>query len=189
MSRCKELVALSGIGFETLRVQRGIGRERSRVLLRHAMFLVERNGVRTISPRGVRHMANPKAGRTVVAVIASYLAFAIIVGMTEQFLSFSARSHSSTPALSYYVLDLISQLFYTIVVGYLCHRIVPTQTIALGGLIGIGLVVGTVSLVTSWNREPHWYAIVLLVSYAPCVWIGWSLRSHLLARSQKLKQV
>lgn len=114
---------------------------------------------------------------------------AIMVGTTEQFLSFYARSHSGTPTLSYYVLDLISQLFYTIVACYLCHRIAPTQKTALGGVIGIGLVVGSVSLVTSWNREPRCYGSGLLASYAPCVWIGWALRNLVVRPTGRKSQI
>jgi hypothetical protein len=43
-------------------------------------------------------------------------------------------------------------------------------------LIGLGIVVGTISVVTL--TEPHWYAIALLAAYPPCVLIGWTLRSR-----------
>jgi|HubBroStandDraft_4_1064222.scaffolds.fasta_scaffold22739_4 hypothetical protein len=45
-------------------------------------------------------------------------------------------------------------------------------------LIGLGIVVGTISVVTLWRTEPHWYAIALLAAYPPCVLIGWTLRSR-----------
>ena len=37
----------------------------------------------------------------------------------------------------------------------------------------IGLLIGTVSVITSWRHEPHWYAITLLSVYAPSVWTGY----------------
>ena len=43
------------------------------------------------------------------------------------------------------------------------------------GLIGLGILIGTLSLFNSWNAEPHWYVIALFVAYPPCVWIGWTL--------------
>jgi hypothetical protein len=31
-------------------------------------------------------------------------------------------------------------------------------------LIGLGIVVGTISVVTLWRTEPHWYALALLAA-------------------------
>jgi len=124
-------------------------------------------------------MAKTSAGRMIFAVIASYLAFGVMVTTTEQLLSSLSQGRGHTFALSYFVIDLISQSIYTVVAGYLCHAVARSpQSIALVGLIGIGLFVGTFSLVTSWKTEPHWYGIGLLLSYAPCVWIGWALMTR-----------
>jgi hypothetical protein len=129
-------------------------------------------------------MAIARVGRTVVAVIASYVTNAILVVATEQLLSSHAPSGATAPQLNYFVVNLISQCLYTVVAGYLCCVIArPSQRVALAGLIGLGLSVGTVSLVTPWKSEPHWYGIALLAVYAPCVWIGWSLRGRANAQS------
>lgn len=128
-------------------------------------------------------MTRAHVGRTIVAALASYLTIAIMVGATEQLLSLHVRSHAGALPLSYRVVDLISQFFYTVVAGYLCNLIAPTQPLGLAGLIGLGLCIGIVSLITAWKTEPHWYAIGLLASYAPCVWIGWAFRSHQRAKS------
>ncbi len=78
--------------------------------------------------------------------------------------------------LYYFVTDLISQCVYTIVGGFLCCAVAgPAQRAALAGLMGLGVLVGTVSLVASWKTEPHWYGVALLAVYPPCVWIGWML--------------
>ncbi len=42
----------------------------------------------------------------------------------------------------------------------------------MAGLLGLGVTVGTVSLIAFWKTEPHWYGIALLAVYPPCVWIG-----------------
>jgi hypothetical protein len=47
--------------------------------------------------------------------------------------------------------------------------------IAATTLMALGLMIGTTSLVTSWNTEPRWYGIALLAVYAPGVWIGYAL--------------
>jgi hypothetical protein len=128
-------------------------------------------------------MSKPGIGRTIVAVIASYLTNAILVVASERLL-LSLEPGGAAPPLYYFVLDLISQCLYTMLAGYLCCVIARTsQWIAMAGLIGLGLSVGTVSLVMSWKFEPHWYGMALLAVYAPCVWIGWLLRSRVNAQS------
>jgi len=109
---------------------------------------------------------------TIVAVIASYLSFGLMVAATGQLLSFLWGSQWSTLPVSL-AADLFSQCFYAAAAGYLCRRIArDCYPAAVAGLISTGLVVGTISLVTSWGSEPRWYGIGLLASYAPCVWMG-----------------
>ena len=68
-----------------------------------------------------------------------------------------------------------SQCLYTIAGGYLCRLIARSRRVAMAGLIGLGILVGTFSLSNSWSAEPHWYGIALFVAFPPCVWIGWTL--------------
>jgi hypothetical protein len=118
-------------------------------------------------------MSRGTIGRIILAVLAGYITNGILVVATEQVLSSRA-----TPTLHYFVVDLISQCLYTIAGGYLCCVIAGlVHRAAMAGLIGLGVLVGTVSLVTSWTTEPHWYGVALLAVYPPCVWIGWSLGS------------
>jgi hypothetical protein len=112
-------------------------------------------------------MPRVNIGRTFLAVIAGYATNAVLVVVTEQLLS---RFLDPT---YYLVADVVTQCLSTIVGGYLCCLIAQrSRGIAMAGLIGLGLLVGTVSLVTSWKAEPHWYGVTLLSVYAPCVWIG-----------------
>lgn len=135
-------------------------------------------------------MARASLGRTVVAVVASYLTNAILVVATEQLLSLRAPSGATTPRLYYFVVDLISQCLYAVVAGYLCCVIAqPSQRVAVAGLIGLGLTVGTVSLITSWESDPHWYGIALLAVYAPCVWIGWSFGGRMTPNPPQIGEV
>jgi len=114
---------------------------------------------------------------TLIAIIASYVTFIGMVVATEVFLS--RRAPSVAIGRAYFGSDLVIQCFYTVVAGYMCCAIGRSQRAALAGLTGIGLVVGAVSLVTSWKSEPHWYGIGLYISYAPCLWVGWTLRDRL----------
>ena len=124
----------------------------------------------------------PKAsvGRVIAAVVAGWIANAILTGATELLLWTSMRSPGGQHHPDkYYVIDLICQCGYTVFGGYLCCMIAsPARRAALLGMICLGLAVGGLSMPSSWPREPHWYRIILLLEWAPCVWIGWRLRSH-----------
>ena len=123
-------------------------------------------------------MLGEGAGRTIAAIIASYATNAILVAVTEQLLASPLLSSTLNPRIRYFVVDLITQCFYTVITGYLCCVIArPTQRAALAGLIGLALCIGAISLITSWKSEPHWYGIALLCIYAPCAWAGWKLQS------------
>jgi len=124
-------------------------------------------------------MSKRSVGRIVLGVASGYIVNGVLVAATEQLLSTRVPRVDATQPLRYFVVDLISQCLYTVVAGYLCCLIArPTQRAALISLIGLGLLVGTVSLVSSWKAEPHWYGIALLAVYPPCVWIGWTLKSR-----------
>jgi hypothetical protein len=122
-------------------------------------------------------MSRGSIGRIILAVVASYLADGILVEATE--LALRPAGIGTRQPLHYFVIDLSAQCLYTVCGGYLCCLIAgPTQRAALAGLMGLGLVVGTGSLIASWKTEPHWYGIALLAVYPPCVWVGWTLRDH-----------
>jgi hypothetical protein len=110
-------------------------------------------------------------GRTVLAIVAGYAANAVLVEATEQLLPRFAQG------TNYFVTDLITQCLYEVVAGYVCCLVSKRskRRIAVFGLMGLGLLIGTISVVASWNAEPHWYQIGLLFVWAPCVWIGYVL--------------
>jgi len=124
-------------------------------------------------------MSKTGVGRTIIAVIASYVTFVFLVVATELLLLRVAPSVGRRQHLPFFVSDLIIQCLFTIVAGYLCCLIARGQRIAIAALIGIGLLVGAVSLVMSWKSEPHWYGIGLYISYAPCLWVGWTVRDRI----------
>jgi Ca2+/Na+ antiporter len=122
-------------------------------------------------------MSSRSIGRIIVAIVTSYTANAILVVAAEALFLRLLPDIDATRA--FYIVDLISQCLCTVVAGYLCCVIArPLQRIAMAGLIILGVLVGTVSLATSWKTEPHWYGVALLFVYPPCVWIGWTLKSR-----------
>jgi hypothetical protein len=111
-----------------------------------------------------------KIGRTILGVVAGYVTNALLVGITEAiYVRFLNRR-------KYFVVDLLTQIFATIIGGYLCCFTAQRgMKIAAISLTILGLIVGLTSLVMTWNAEPHWYGIALLSVYAPCVWTGYTL--------------
>jgi hypothetical protein len=52
--------------------------------------------------------------------------------------------------------------------AYLCCAIAGlSPRAALFGMISLDLVIGRLSMPSSWHREPHWYRIILLMEWAP----------------------
>lgn len=125
-------------------------------------------------------MSRASVGHLLFAVIVSYLGFGLLVVVTEEILSL-VTTHSGARSPAYFVLDLITQCLYLIAAGYVCSAIARTHRLAIALLTALGLLVGTFSLVTSWNSEPRWYGIALLVTYAPFLLAGWALRRRAIA--------
>lgn len=116
-------------------------------------------------------MLRTSIARCILAVLAGYAANAVLVTATEQLLP------RLLPNSDYFVGDLITQCLYAVAAGYLCCLIAKRSErwVAAAGLVALGLLVGTLSLISSWNAEPHWYGIALLSVWAPCLWIGYAL--------------
>ncbi|HVH88265.1 MAG TPA: hypothetical protein VM912_16205, partial [Terriglobales bacterium] len=141
-------------------------------------------GVPRPNSRVKRGMSRAGIGRVIVAVAAAYVANGILAMVTEQLLSSRTQAAGHTRSLYYFTVDLVTQSVYTVAAGYLCCVIArPSQRIAIVGLIALGLLVGSVSLVVSWKLEPQWYGIGLLAVYSPCAWIGWTWRVRQTLRS------
>lgn len=125
-------------------------------------------------------------GRLILAVVAGWVTNAFLVGVTEVLLWTSMRNMGRNLPGKYYIVDLICQCCFTVLGGYLCGVIAgPSRRVAMLSLMSLGLVIGGLSLPSSWSREPHWYRIALLAVWIPCVWIGWRLRSQRAVASQR----
>ena len=123
----------------------------------------------------MKEPSNGTVGRVLIAVGSSYLGFGLMVAVTEQIVSF-ATTKSAEKFPAYLVADVITQCLYLTGAGYLCAVIARSHRFAIVFLTALGLLVGSFSLVTSWKSEPHWYSVTLLVTYSPCLWLGWALR-------------
>jgi hypothetical protein len=124
--------------------------------------------------------------RTVLAVAAGYVATGVLVVITD---SISAAlipgfRTLTEPPMKYLVVTLVTDFIYSIVGGYICAAIAAAQ--AHGATIGLmifGELMGIASAIFSWNMQPHWFAIALLILYPPGVWIGYKLRPRRVAEA------
>jgi len=121
-------------------------------------------------------MSSRSIGRIVLAVLAGYVANGALVALSEGLFSRIIPTTQPLP-LYWLILDLMSQCIYTVIGGYVCCSIAGArERWAMLGLMAVGVLVGSISLVTSWRDEPHWYGITLLGVFPLCVWVGWKLR-------------
>jgi hypothetical protein len=140
---------------------------------------------RSSSPDALR-TSGTNIGRIILAFSAGYLFNGLLVALSEMALSRLIPSSHSSPPLSYFVIDLLTQCLYTIIAGYLCCLIAtPCNPAAMMGLAALGILVGSISLASSWRSEPHWYGAVLLAVFPLCVWIGWKIRKRISGRAQR----
>ncbi len=124
---------------------------------------------------GMTSLSRGTSGRILVAVVVAYLVNGFLVMAIELALS-SLGPEVETPP--YHLVDPMFQCLFT-VAGYVCCAITRSiNRAALIGLMALGVLVGSISLVTSWRAEPHWYGIALLIVYPPSVWIGWAVRAQ-----------
>lgn len=116
-------------------------------------------------------------GWSVWAIVAGFLAVVILSIGTDIVLH---KLHVYPP-MDQRLSDNLSLLatfyrtIYSILGSYITARVAPNRPMlhALVGA-GIGMVLGTVGVVTTWHKElgPHWYPIALVVAGIPCAWIG-----------------
>lgn len=127
-------------------------------------------------------MARGNWGRVAVAVALGYIANTLLVIAAELLLRLLAPGIGKPS--HYFTVDLIIQSFCTIGAGYLaCVVAGSAEWRAMGGLMILGVLIGSAFLVTSWKAEPHGYVIGLLLVFPPCVWAGWMIRAKMIRRS------
>lgn len=137
---------------------------------RHPIFRIELPILCGMNSSAGQEKRSAKVGRIVLAVLVGYTVNALLIAGTESLLVMGV-SHGE-----YFLTDVVIQCLVQVASGYLCSRIAGAHSRpATLGLIGLGLLVGIASVAASWQAEPHWYAIALLLVYSPCVWLGYRL--------------
>jgi len=118
-------------------------------------------------------------GRSVWAIFAGFLVVVVLSIATDLLM----HVVGVMPPIGQPVTDkplLVATIYrsiYAILGSYITARLAPYQPMlhAMWGGV-IGLVLGVIGAVTTWNRGPefgpHWYPIALIVVALPCAWVG-----------------
>ena len=69
---------------------------------------------------------------------------------------------------------------YAVLGSYIAARLAPDRPMAHAlWLGGIGLILGTIGAVVTWNAgpayEPKWFPLALVATAMPCAWVGGKL--------------
>src|SRR5215475_1293536 len=132
-----------------------------------------------------------RIGRSVWAIFAGFLVVVILSIATDLLMHAigvfpQIGQRASDKA---FLLATIYRSVYAILGSYITARLAPYHPMlhALWGGV-IGLVLGVIGAVTTWNRGPefgpHWYPISLIVVALPCAWVGGRIaEKHLRART------
>jgi hypothetical protein len=132
-----------------------------------------------------------RSGRSIVAILAGFLAVVILSIATDILM----HAIGLFPRIGQPMTDkplalaTVYRSIYGIIGAYITARLAPYQPM-LHALWGgfIGLVLGIIGAVTTWNRGPefgpHWYPVALVVVAIPCAWTGGKIAEmHLRART------
>jgi len=125
-------------------------------------------------------------GRIAGAILAGYALIGVLVVLTDQIFArtISGFATMATPPLYYFAVVTVTDALYSIAGGYLCAMLArDAARQATLGLMIFGEIMGVISAAASWNAQPHWFALLLLVLYPLGVWIGSKLRSRKASQS------
>jgi hypothetical protein len=79
----------------------------------------------------------------------------------------------------YFVVSLFTAPLYSVIGGYIAAWLGRAQAQkCVIGLVIFGELMGIVSTVMFWGKQPLWYGLALLVLFPPAVWLGGRLRSQ-----------
>ena len=74
---------------------------------------------------------------------------------------------------------LLYRLIFMVAGGYLTAMLSPNRPMRHALILGgIGLVVGILGAIASWNIAPVWFSIALILLALPCVWVGVQLTTR-----------
>ncbi|MBZ5530164.1 MAG: hypothetical protein LAO20_01915 [Acidobacteriia bacterium] len=118
-------------------------------------------------------------GRSIVAVLAGIIVTVVLSIGTDKVMHaagiFPQLGQSMSDSL--FLLATAYRTIYSVAGAYLTARLAPNRPMAHALWLGaLGLVLGTVGAVVTWNKVPslgpHWYPVALVVLSLPQCWLG-----------------
>jgi len=117
--------------------------------------------------------------RIIAAVFAGYIAIGIMVVLNDQVAARVIPGFASmaVPPASYFRSSLVTNTLYSVLGGLLCAAIARQHARrATVWLMAFGEMAGIASQIALWRTVPHWFGLVLLLTYPPAIWFGAKLR-------------
>ena len=131
-------------------------------------------------------------GRGIVAVLAGLLAIVILSVGTDEVLHAAGifPPWGQPVGEGLLLLATIYRTLYSVAGSYLTARLAPSRPVGHALVLGgIGLVLGTLGAVATWNKGPafgpHWYPVALIVLAVPQCWLGGILAIRTNARREE----
>ena len=121
-----------------------------------------------------------RAGRSIGAVIAGFVAVVVLSLGTDQVLHVLKvyPPWGERMADRLFALATAYRIVYTILGSYITARLAPRRPMKHALVLGVaGLFFAGVGLVATWGKDlgPAWYSIGIVVTAMPCAWAGGKL--------------
>jgi hypothetical protein len=126
-------------------------------------------------------MAQPSTIRSIIAVVAGFLAGAILSLGTDLLI---AKAGIAPPLGSVWpsrdlVLAAAYRVIYGILAAYITARIAPWRPLKHALILGwAGFIFSAIAVAATWVKIPyaHWYSIAVALISVPSAWLGGKLR-------------
>ena len=121
-------------------------------------------------------------GRSTAAVVAGFLAVALLSLGTDQVLH-TLQVYPPWGVVmvdaKLYLLALSYRVLYTVLGGFITARLAPRSPMRHVMILGIiGLIAGSAGVAVAVSRGdlgPNWYPIAIALTAYPCTWLGGTL--------------
>jgi hypothetical protein len=134
--------------------------------------------------------AQPRRGRSAIALISGFLVGLILSLGTDQILHALKIYPPWGQTMSDQLFALASayRIVYTILGAYVAARLAPDRPMWHAMVLGwIGFVISLIGAAVTWNAQPpvgpHWYALAVAAISIVCAWIGGAIRETQLRKA------
>lgn len=115
--------------------------------------------------------------KSIGAILLGFVTVVILSTVTDALLQTLGIFPSVRSGISYstwmLIIALLYRSVYTVIGGYVTARFAPINKMGHVKILGIlGIIGGTIGVISGWNLSSHWYPILLAVTAYPLTWIG-----------------